>query len=95
MLQLFRKAITNLAKGLYSCARTWHERKVGEGDSFSSSTLRRRSHSVQSSLDTRRAATQALKIEKNDISNGDEEKNGSLQSLGALYYGLAFPPTVN
>ena len=44
--------LTYLAKGLYDCARAQHDRRAGEGDSFSNSTLRRLNHSIQSSLDS-------------------------------------------
>lgn len=48
-----------LASGIYVCARDQQERRAGEDDSFSKTTLRRLNHSSQSSLDTFLAAPQA------------------------------------
>jgi len=40
-------------------ARAQHDLRAGEGDSFNSSTLSLRTHSIQSSLLTRRVAIHA------------------------------------
>jgi len=55
-----------LASGMYVCARDQQERRAGEDDSFSKTTLRRLNHSSQSSLDTFLAAPQACTKQKQD-----------------------------